>query len=112
MAFNNRGATQMEQNRLDDAKKDFEKALEINPKYAPAASNLSAIYFRLKDYKKALEMADKAIKLDANYGNAYVNRANAKEMSRDMNGACDDWFKAKQLGVELGKNYYSSNCNE
>jgi len=50
--------------------------------------------------------------MDSNYGNAYLNRANAKEMNRDLNGACEDWHKAKELGVELGKNYYSSNCNE
>jgi tetratricopeptide (TPR) repeat protein len=96
---------------MDDAKKDFEKALELNSSYAPSASNLSAVYFKQKDYKKALEMAEKALKSDSNYGNAYVNRANAKEMLRDMEGACDDWHKAKELGVELGKNYYSSNCN-
>jgi tetratricopeptide (TPR) repeat protein len=112
MAYNNRGVAQMEQNKLDDAKKDFEKALEINPKYAPAASNLSAIYFKQKDYKKSLELANKAVQNDPNYGNAYVNRANAKEMNRDLEGACDDWQKAKELGIELGKNYYSSNCNE
>jgi hypothetical protein len=29
-----------------------------------------------------------------------------------MEGACEDWHKAKELGAELGKNYYSSNCNE
>jgi hypothetical protein len=28
-----------------------------------------------------------------------------------MIGACDDWNKAKELGVELGKNYFSTNCN-
>ena len=102
----------MEQKRFDDAKKDFEKTLEINPNYAPAASNLSAIYIKQKDYKKAQEMADKAIKNDPNYGNAYLNRGNAREMLRDMNGACEDWHKARDLGVELGKNYYSSNCSE
>jgi tetratricopeptide (TPR) repeat protein len=102
----------MEQKRLDDAKKDFEKALEIEPKYAPAASNLSAIYFKQKDYKKALEFAEKAIKSDPKYGSAYLNRANAKEMLRDQEGACNDWQKAKELGVELGKTYYSSNCSE
>ena len=41
---------------------------------------------------------------------AYVNRANAKEMTRDMNGACEDWLKAKELGSEAGKKYYAENC--
>ena len=41
---------------------------------------------------------------------AYVNRGNAKEMLRDMNGACADWFKAKELGSESGKKYYAEDC--
>jgi hypothetical protein len=35
----------------------------------------------------------------------------AKEMLRDMEGACQDWQKAKELGEDLGKTYYSGNCN-
>jgi len=32
-------------------------------------------------------------------------------MLRDMNGACEDWYKAKELGSEVGKIYNSSNCS-
>ena len=39
-----------------------------------------------------------------------MNRANAKEMLRDMDGACEDWYKAKELGIEAGKLYYAGNC--
>jgi len=101
----------MEQGKLDDAKKDFEKALAINPKYAPAASNLSAVYFKQKDYKKALEFGDKAVGADPKYASAFINRGMAREMNRDLNGACEDWHKAKDLGAEAGKTYYSGNCN-
>jgi hypothetical protein len=38
--------------------------------------------------------------LDANYGYAYLNRGNAKEMARDEKGSCEDWKKAAQLGVD------------
>jgi tetratricopeptide (TPR) repeat protein len=71
---------------------------------------LSGIYFKKEDYKKALEMADKAIKMDKENAAAYVNRGMAKEMLRDMNGACEDWLKAKELGSEMGKIYYAGNC--
>jgi hypothetical protein len=62
----------------------------------------------------SFQKPDKVILLesDPNYGSAYLNRANAKEMLRDQEGACNDWQKAKELGVELGKTYYSSNCSE
>jgi len=33
-----------------------------------------------------------------------------KEMMRDMNGACEDWNKAKELGIEAGTTYYAGNC--
>jgi len=35
----------------------------------------------------------------------------AREMQRNMNGACEDWHKARELGSELGKNYQSTNCS-
>ena len=44
------------------------------------------------------------------YANAYANRGTAKEMNRDMEGACMDWAKARELGSDVGKAYQSENC--
>ena len=110
LAYNNRGIVQMHQKRLDDAIKDFEKALEIKPDYSPAASNISGIYFQKEEYQKALEYANKAIQINNRNASAFVNRGLAREMLRNMNGACEDWRKAKELGAELGRKYYSENC--
>ena len=49
--------------------------------------------------------------MDPENAAAYVNRGMAKEMLRDLNGACDDWKKARELGSETGKNYFSGNCS-
>jgi tetratricopeptide (TPR) repeat protein len=56
-------------------------------------------------------MATRAIALDPNYAAAYVNRGMAKEMLRDLDGACADWKKANELGAKEGKTYYSTNCS-
>ena len=110
LAYNNRGVLQMDKGRLDDAEKDFKKALELKSDYSAAASNLSGVYFKKKEYKPALDWANKAVKMDKENAAAYVNRGMAREMTRDMVGACEDWHTAKELGSETGKNYYSGNC--
>jgi hypothetical protein len=50
------------------------------------------------------------VKLDPKNGAAFVNRGNAREMLRDLDGACEDWNTAKELGSETGKTYYAGNC--
>jgi len=69
----------MNQGRQDDAIKDFTKALSIKSDYSPAAANLSGVYFQNEDYEKALEMANKAVKMDKNNAAAYVNRGMTKK---------------------------------
>lgn len=97
--------------RLDDALNDFTKAIEINPNYAPAYSNRAGIYFQKGEYEKAKKDADKAISLDPKMADAYLNRGMAKEMLRDLDGACEDWQTARDLGSDLAKNYHSGNCS-
>ena len=63
------------------------------------------------DFKKAIEWANKAIAIDPNYAPAYLNRGIAKEVLRDLDGACEDWHKAEELGSTEGKTYYSANCS-
>ena len=75
-------------------------------------NNLSAISYLKKELNEAFKYAEKAIKADNGYANAYVNRGMALEMLRDQNGACESWKKAAELGSAQGKQYYSSNCND
>merc|ERR1711991_32402 len=95
---------------LDEAIEDFKKCIEVNANYAPAYANIAAAEFKNENYKEAKKNADKAIQLDPDYASAYVNRGMIREMLRDMNGACEDWNKAKELGAETGGQYYSQNC--
>lgn len=66
---------------LDLARKDYEKALLIQPNYPEAINNLGATYFDQRKYKQAIRLYRRALKLmphsaviAANLGTAYFAR--------------------------------------
>ena len=63
-----------------------------------------------KKYEEAIDDFDKAISLDDNYAKAYLNRGVSKQMTRDEDGACSDWYKAKELGIMMVKKYLANDC--
>jgi len=70
---------------VDEAKRDYERALLIRPNYPEAINNLGAAYFEQKDYKKAIKLYRHALQLmpdsaviAANLGTAYFARGKFK----------------------------------
>jgi tetratricopeptide (TPR) repeat protein len=57
----------------------------------------------LKRYTEAIADFDQAIKLNANYTNAYTNRAAARRAAGDGKGAAEDQAKARALFDKAGK---------
>jgi len=57
---------------------DYNKAIELNPKYPEAYNNRGFAKVELKDYKAAIQDYTKAIELNPNYADAYNNRGIAK----------------------------------
>ena len=47
--------------------------------------------------------ATKAIEINPNHSNAFLNRGVAKENLGDMQGACDDWEKASSGNLSTAK---------
>jgi lipoprotein NlpI len=65
----------------------------------------------MQEYTDAITEANIAIELNPDYGYAYLNRGIAKEMIRDKKGACSDWSKAEELGVQSASAHLSNTCN-
>lgn len=66
---------------LDNARKYYERAIKLNPKYAEAINNLGTIYYSRKSYRRAISEYRKALLLRpdsaaflANLGTAYFAR--------------------------------------
>ncbi len=71
---------------IDLAKRQYERAIKLNPKYAEAINNLGTIYYGRKSYRRAINEYKKAIKIMpnmatflGNLGTAYFARKKFKE---------------------------------
>ncbi|MCH7521715.1 MAG: tetratricopeptide repeat protein, partial [Candidatus Marinimicrobia bacterium] len=57
-------------------------------------------YAYLGQYPRAIEDYDQAIRLDADYADAYNNRGNAYDKLGQRERAIQDWRKACELGYQ------------
>ena len=111
LAYNNRGSLYLDLNNIESALDDIDKAISIDNDYAPAYNNKGVIYHQQKKYTEALSFFDKAISLNNNYGKAHLNRGITRQITRDEDGACNDWLKAKELGINVANKYLGNDCN-
>jgi tetratricopeptide (TPR) repeat protein len=93
---------------LEEARKNYQMALTLNPRYPDALNNLAAVYQGERKYKKAEKTYKRALKYGPdfavtyrNLGTAYFSEGNYKE------GA-----KAYQKALELNPNSFDSNQTE
>ena len=110
LALNNRGYVYFLQEKYTEAEADFKNAISIDANYAFAHNNLASTYIKMEQYREAISSADKAIQLDSNYGYAYLNRGIAREMIRDIPGACADWEKAQSMQIKNADIYQNGSC--
>src|ERR1039458_6453781 len=68
----NDGKDFIKQKNFTQAMSDFNKALEINPKYAEAYYNRSLIYLIHRDFIQAISDCYKAIEIDPNKNDARI----------------------------------------
>jgi tetratricopeptide (TPR) repeat protein len=86
---------------LGNAKRQYQRAVKLNPKYAEAINNLGTVHYAqrsyrraINDYKKALEFAPYSASIYSNLGTAYFARRNYKS-------AVEAWSKALSLDAEV-----------
>jgi len=75
-----------------------------------AYNNRAYVKLKKKDYEAAITDFDKAINLKPDYAAAFLNRGFAKKMLGDLSGACKDWTKAFELGLQQANEFIKDNC--
>ena len=72
-----RGSIWRDRGSLDRALADFDKAIQLDPNFAPAHNNRGLAWYDKKNYERAIASFDQAIKLSPTFARAFVNRGNA-----------------------------------
>jgi tetratricopeptide (TPR) repeat protein len=74
---------------LNNAKKYYQRAIKLNPKYPEAINNLGTVYYAQKSYRRAIDQYRKALRVSpnsasilSNLGTAYFARKKYEEALR------------------------------
>ena len=105
MIYNDRGNARHLSGDFKGAIDDFNKAITLHPDYPSALNNLAVSLSGNKDDKTAMETFNKIINLNSEFGIAYLNRGQLKELQGDIGGACADWKTAEKLGITEATGY-------
>jgi tetratricopeptide (TPR) repeat protein len=106
-AYHNRGNAYVKSGLLDEAIKDFTKAIQLNPKYAGNYHNRGNAYVKSGLLDEAIKDFTKAIQLNPYYATAYNNRGNTYGMKGLLDEAIKDFTKAIQLNPNYATAYYN-----
>lgn len=94
----NRGVIQLRRKQFEAARKDFEKAEQIDPTLGEAVVNRGASFVAEKRYLEGLTEIDRGLSMNPEEPEkAYFNRALANEGLDDMKSAYLDYMKALEL---------------
>jgi tetratricopeptide (TPR) repeat protein len=86
---------------LDLARKQYEKAIKLDPKYSEAINNLGTIYYAKKSYRRAINQYKKALKLNPNSGSIYSNLGTAYFARKKYKEAAENYEIALSLDPDV-----------
>ena len=86
---------------LNDAKKYYDRAVKLNPRYAEAINNLGTIYYARKSYRRAVEEYKKALRITPDSASILSNLGTAYFARKDYENASKAYQQALTLDPEV-----------
>ncbi len=105
VAYTNRGFAYASEHNYLRAIEDYNRAIELNPAYAPIYNNRGNAYGALGDNAQAIRDFDQAIALDPKYAQAYGNRGIVFKTAGDFDRAVEDFSQAIRLAPRYAMAY-------
>jgi tetratricopeptide (TPR) repeat protein len=91
----------LERNKINEAKKTWNRCLQYNIGYVKAYYNLGCVLMDEDSMQKAMRMFDITIKNDPGYVEAYLNRGLCKESLNNKAAALEDFKICLRLNPDL-----------
>jgi len=87
--------------RVDASRKDFERAVKLDPKYADAYNNLGAVYYHDHQLKEAIKQYQKAITINPAFATYHSNLGTAYMERKDFDKAASEYARALQIDPDV-----------
>jgi tetratricopeptide (TPR) repeat protein len=87
--------------QLDLAKKNYEKSIKLDSKYAEAINNLGTIYYARKSYRRAIKYYKRALKYSPPSASIYSNLGAAYFARKDYKKAISYYEEALKLDPDV-----------
>jgi tetratricopeptide (TPR) repeat protein len=112
-AFYLRAATYAEWGKLQKARWDYESAIELKPDFFLSKLNLAVVMIDMLDHYEAEKQLTDLINMVPDFiDEVYYYRGEARFALRDLDGACEDWNAARELGDEDSEKNYVLICEK
>jgi len=86
---------------LEQARRLYNRASKLDPKYSEAINNLGTVYYARKQYRKAVSQYNKALKLAPASASIYSNLGTGQFARKKYNEAMDAYQKALELDPDV-----------
>jgi len=86
---------------LNLAKKNYQQAINLDPKYSEAINNLGTIYYSQKNYRRSINLYKRALKFSPPSASIYSNLGAAYFGRKDYKQATDYYQLALQLDPDV-----------
>ena len=98
--LNYTGIAFLQEGKMDDARKYFDRATKVNKRFSDAYNNLGATYYAQKDYKKAIAQYQRSLSLKPDVASVYTNIGYAYFAQKQLPKAMEAFHKA--LAIDPG----------
>jgi tetratricopeptide (TPR) repeat protein len=92
---------------LDLAKKNYERAIKLDPKYSEAINNLGTIYYSQKSYRRAIGYYKRALRYSSPSASIYSNLGTAYFGRKDFKRATECYEEAYKLDPDVFERHSS-----